>query len=87
MGYSAEDFTRPRACELNAFMKTLFTLEAIPKGGRSEINQTPNGLPNVTLGNLHGRRPSLTGYGWPAQSGRSSVRGPDESALMNSQLG
>ena len=32
-------------------MKTLFTSEAISKGGRSGTIQTPDGLLNVTLGN------------------------------------
>ena len=32
-------------------MKTLFTAEAISKGGRSGTIQTPDGLLNVTLGN------------------------------------
>jgi organic hydroperoxide reductase OsmC/OhrA len=32
-------------------MKTLFTAEAISKGGRSGTNQTPGRLLNVTLGN------------------------------------
>ena len=32
-------------------MKTLFTAEAISKGGRSGTLQTPDGLQNVTLGN------------------------------------
>ena len=33
-------------------MKTLFTAEAISKGGRSGTIQTPGGLLDVTLGNL-----------------------------------
>ena len=32
-------------------MKTLFTAEALSKGGRSGTIQTPDGLLNVTLGN------------------------------------
>jgi organic hydroperoxide reductase OsmC/OhrA len=32
-------------------MKTLFTAEAISKGGRSGTIETPDGLLNVTLGN------------------------------------
>ena len=32
-------------------MKTLFTAEAISKGGRSGTIQTPDGLLNITLGN------------------------------------
>jgi organic hydroperoxide reductase OsmC/OhrA len=32
-------------------MKTLFTAEAISKGGRPGTFQTPDGLLNVTLGN------------------------------------
>lgn len=32
-------------------MKTLFTAEAISRGGRSGTIQTPDGLLNVTLGN------------------------------------
>ena len=35
----------------NATMKTLFTAEAISKGGRPGTFQTPDGLLNVTLGN------------------------------------
>jgi osmotically inducible protein OsmC len=37
--------------QLNAIMKTLFTAEAISKGGRSGTIETPDGLLNVTLGN------------------------------------
>jgi len=36
---------------IHAIMKTLFTAEAISKGGRSGTIQTPDGLLNVTLGN------------------------------------
>ena len=36
---------------LNSFMKTLFTAEAISKGGRSGTIHTPDGLLDVTLGN------------------------------------
>jgi hypothetical protein len=32
-------------------MKTLFTAEAISKGGRSGTIKTPDGMPVVTLGN------------------------------------
>ena len=45
---------RPRGIaplSLNNFMKTLFTSEAISKGGRSGTIQTPDGLLNITLGN------------------------------------
>jgi hypothetical protein len=35
-------------------MKTLFTAEAISKGGRSGTIQTPDQLLNVTLGNALG---------------------------------
>jgi Ohr subfamily peroxiredoxin len=48
---SAEDFTKPRDGALNPIMKTLFTAEAISKGGRSGTIQTPDRLLNVTLGN------------------------------------
>jgi len=37
--------------QIKTTMKTLFTAEAISKGGRSGIIQTPDGLLNVTLGN------------------------------------
>ena len=37
--------------KIKAIMKTLFTAEAISKGGRSGTIQTPDGLLNVTLGN------------------------------------
>jgi len=47
-------------------MKTLFTAEAIAKGGRSGTIKTPDGLLNVTLGNplekgaeKHGPSPEL----------------------------
>jgi hypothetical protein len=68
-------------------MKTLFMAEAIPKNGRSETSQTPNGLQNVTGRNLRGGSPSSTGCGWSAQSGRIRARGHEESVLMMSQLG
>jgi len=37
--------------QLNAILKTLFTAEAISKGGRSGTIHTPDGLLDVTLGN------------------------------------
>ncbi len=47
-------------------MKTLFTAEAISKGGRSGTIQSPDGLLDVTLGNplvqgiaKHGPNPEL----------------------------
>jgi hypothetical protein len=43
--------TAPLNQALNAIMKTLFTAEAIPKGGRSETNQTPNGCRTSHSGN------------------------------------
>jgi hypothetical protein len=68
-------------------IKTLFKAKAILKRGHLETNQRSNGLQNVTWGSLRGGRPSLTGYGWPAQSEQSPMRGQNEYALMNSQLG
>src|ERR1043166_2925285 len=49
-------------------MKTLFTSEAISKGGRSGTIQTPDGLLNVTLGN-------------PLQKG-AEKRGPNPELLF-----
>jgi lipoyl-dependent peroxiredoxin len=40
---------RGRTC--NTIMKTLFTAEAVSKGGRSGTIRSPDGLPDVTLGN------------------------------------
>lgn len=68
-------------------MKMLFTGKAIPGGGHSEINGTPNGPPILPLGNPHVGKPSVPGHRWLAQSGQSPVRGHDESVSMNSQLG
>ena len=75
--------------QLNAIMKNLFIAiaEAISKGGRSEINQSPNGLQNITLGKLRVGRPSLKGLNRSAQSGWSPVHRHDESAFMKFQLG
>jgi hypothetical protein len=67
-------------------MKPPLTPEAISKSGRLETI-SPNELRNLTWGNLRGGRPSVTGSGWPAQSGRRLLRGYDESAFMKSQLG
>ena len=49
-------------------MKTLFTAEAISKGGRSGTIQTPDGLLNLTLGN-------------PLEKG-SETRGPSPELLF-----
>jgi len=68
-------------------MKTLFTTEATSKNERSETNQTPNELQNAKSRDFRVGRPSLTVYGWQAQSGRSAVRGHDESDFTQSQLG
>ena len=68
-------------------MKTHFIDETIPKGGRVGTIQTPNGLKNGNGRKLLGENRTLMGFSWPAQSGRSPVRGNDESALMMSQLG
>ena len=46
-----EDFTQLRGQALNTIMKTLFTAEAISKGGRSGFIQAPNWLLNIPLGN------------------------------------
>jgi hypothetical protein len=68
-------------------MKSLFADEAIPKGGREETIQTPDGLKNGNGRKLRGDNPSIAGFSWSPQSGRSPTRGIDESALMMSQLG
>jgi hypothetical protein len=68
-------------------MKTWFTSKAISKGGRSESNQTSNGLQNATSGSLRAGKPALTELNWSAQSGGSPMRRQDESAFMQSQLG
>jgi hypothetical protein len=68
-------------------MKTHFIDETIPKGGQSGTIQTPNGLQNGNGQKLRGNHPSLAGFSWSPQSGRSPARGSDESALMMSQLG
>ena len=68
-------------------MKTLFTAEAISEGQRSETNQTPNELQIVPLGGLRGGKPPIADSGWLSQSSQKPVRGHDEGALMNSQLG
>src|SRR6188508_2581627 len=38
-------------CRMLPFMKTLFTSEAVSRGGRSGTIESPSGLINVTLGN------------------------------------
>lgn len=68
-------------------MEILFTSEATFENGHSEINQTPNGLQNAKLAGRGDGRPFLAAYHRPVQSGRSSVRGCDESDFMKSQLG
>lgn len=68
-------------------MKNHFVNETIPKAGQSGTIQTPNGLPNGNGRKLRGNNPSLAGFTWSPQSGRSPARGSDESALMMSQLG
>jgi hypothetical protein len=73
--------------KLNDIMKTWFTSKAISKGGRSESNQTSNGLQNATSGSLRAGKAALTGLNWSAQSGGSPMRRQDESAFMQSQLG
>ena len=75
------------AVKLNAIMKTWFASKTISKGGRSETNQTSNGLQNATSGRLRAGNPALTGLNWSAQSGRSPMLRGDESAFMQSQLG
>jgi hypothetical protein len=42
---------QPRSPALHLIMKTLFTAEAISKGGRSGFIQAPNWLLNIPLGN------------------------------------
>jgi hypothetical protein len=73
--------------KLNAIMKTWFTTKTISKGGRSESNQTSNGLQNATSGSLRAGKPALTGLNCSAQSGGSPMRRLDNSAFMQSQLG
>jgi hypothetical protein len=73
--------------KLNDIMKIWFTSKAISKGGRSESNQTSNGLQNAASGSLRAGKPALTGLTWSAQSGGSPMRRQDESAFMQSQLG
>jgi hypothetical protein len=68
-------------------MKAFFANETIAKGGKSGTIQTPNGLHNGNGQKLRGDNPSLTGFSWSPQSGRSPARGNDESAFMMSQLG
>src|ERR1035437_6578168 len=51
-------------------MKTLFTAEAISKGGRSGTIQTPDGLLNITLGN-----PLENGIEKPATSPETTFAG------------
>jgi hypothetical protein len=68
-------------------MKTMFTPEAPSKDARSQSNQTPDRTSNAKSGNLSVGRPFAMGYSRLAQSGRSPVRGSDESAYMKSQLG
>jgi hypothetical protein len=71
----------------NDLMKLWFTSKAISKGGRSEGNQTSNGLQNATSGILRAGKPTLTGLDWSPQSGGSPMPRQDESAFMQSQLG
>jgi hypothetical protein len=68
-------------------MKIFFSDETIRKSGREGTIQTPNGLLNDSGRKLQINNPSLAGFSWSSQSGRSPVRGGDESALMLSQLG
>jgi hypothetical protein len=67
-------------------MKSIFEVEAAPKGGRSETSPTTSGLQNITGRNFHGS-PASTGCGWSAQLSRIPARGHQESVLMMSQLG
>jgi hypothetical protein len=49
-------------------MKTFFTAEAAFKSGRSETNQTLNGLQNAKWGGHEVGRRSLAGYNRPVQT-------------------
>lgn len=51
MRHPAEAFPQARDGEHNLILKTLFTAEAISKGGRSGTIKNPDGLLDVTLGN------------------------------------
>jgi hypothetical protein len=73
--------------KLYDIMKIWFTSKAISKGGRSESNQTLNGLQNATSGRLRAGKPSLTGLSCSAQSSGSPLRRRDEPFFMQSQLG
>jgi hypothetical protein len=68
-------------------MKTMSTVAATSKGAPSQTNQPPDGPANAKVGNLIAGRTFSMGYSRLAQSGRSPVRGSDESAFMKSQLG
>lgn len=48
---SAADFRQRHGDTINPIMKTLFTAEAISKGGRSGTIQSPDHLLDLTLGN------------------------------------
>ena len=61
--------------------------ETIPRSGRSGTLQAPASLQNAKGGKLRGEGAFLTGLSWSPKSGRSPVRGIDESSLMMSQLG
>ena len=76
----------PILYQFDTIMKTLFPVQTVSVGGRSGNIQTPDRLLNVTSEKLRGDGAFLTGLSYSAQSGRSSVRGHDESALMKSQL-
>ena len=67
-------------------MRSLFTKNTVSKVGNSANNQTPNDLPNLSAGNRPDSRPPLAWYNGSVPSGRSPVRGNDESILMRSQL-
>jgi hypothetical protein len=68
-------------------MKTTSTADTTAKDAPPQINQTPDGPPTATLGNLTVGQPFAMAYSRLAQSGRSPARGSDESAFMKSQLG
>jgi hypothetical protein len=72
---------------LNTLMKTYCTTETTLESGRSETNQMLNEPQRAKLGDRRVVIRALAGYSWRVQSGRSSVRGCDESDFMKSQLG